>query len=94
LVFSTQILNFERSFSLSQGPKAVLFHLAKFLLEALLTVQNIYSEKYMWGRYEGGNEILENFTSESFRMLLEDFLSTGGRSRNDRGDKTSPLKGP
>jgi hypothetical protein len=35
-VFSTQIHNFERSFSLSSGPKAVLFHLAIFLLEALL----------------------------------------------------------
>jgi hypothetical protein len=28
LVFSTQIHNFERSFSLSSGPKAVLFRLA------------------------------------------------------------------
>ena len=36
LVFSTQIHNFERSFSLSSGPKAVLFRLAKFLLEALV----------------------------------------------------------
>ena len=35
-VFSTQIYNFERSFSLSSGPKAVLFRLAKFLLEALI----------------------------------------------------------
>jgi hypothetical protein len=35
-VFSTQIHNFERSFSLSSGPKAVLFRLAKFLLEALI----------------------------------------------------------
>jgi hypothetical protein len=34
-VFSTQIHNFERSFSLSSGPKAVLFRLAIFLLEAL-----------------------------------------------------------
>jgi len=34
-VFSTQILNFERSLSLSPGPKAVLFRLAKFILEAL-----------------------------------------------------------
>ena len=30
-----KILNFERSFSLSRGPKAVLFRLAKFLSEAL-----------------------------------------------------------
>jgi hypothetical protein len=35
-VFSTQIHIFERSFSLSSGPKAVLFRLAKFLLEALV----------------------------------------------------------
>jgi hypothetical protein len=35
-VFSTQIHNFERSFSLSSDPKAVLFRLAKFLLEALV----------------------------------------------------------
>ena len=35
-VFSTRIHNFERSFSLSSGPKAVLFRLAKFLLEALV----------------------------------------------------------
>jgi len=35
-VFSTQIHNFERSFNLSSDPKAVLFHLAKFLLEALV----------------------------------------------------------
>jgi hypothetical protein len=35
-IFSTQIHNFERSFSLSSGPKAVLFRLAKFLLEALV----------------------------------------------------------
>jgi len=33
-----QILNFERSLSLSRGPKEVLFRLAKFLLEALLIV--------------------------------------------------------
>jgi hypothetical protein len=33
--FSPQILNFEKGFSLSPGPKAVLFHLGKFLLEAL-----------------------------------------------------------
>jgi hypothetical protein len=39
-VFSTQIHNFERSFSVSSGPKAVLFHLAKFLLKAL--VQSVY----------------------------------------------------
>jgi hypothetical protein len=32
-VFSTQIHNFERSFSLSSDPNAVLFRLAKFLLE-------------------------------------------------------------
>jgi hypothetical protein len=31
---------FERSFSLSAGPKAVLFHLAIFLLEALLPVHH------------------------------------------------------
>ena len=31
-----QILNFERSLSLSRGPKAVLFRLAIFLLEALI----------------------------------------------------------
>ena len=30
-----QILNFDRSLRLSPGPKAVLFPLAKFLLEAL-----------------------------------------------------------
>ena len=35
-IFSTQIHNFEKSFSLSSGPKAVLFRLAKFLLEALV----------------------------------------------------------
>jgi hypothetical protein len=35
-VFSTQIHNFERSFSLSSGAKAVLFRLEKFLLEALV----------------------------------------------------------
>ena len=34
-VFSTQIHNFERSLSLSSDPNAVLFRLAKFLLEAL-----------------------------------------------------------
>jgi hypothetical protein len=31
-----QIVNFERSLSLSPGPKAVLFRIAKFLSEALL----------------------------------------------------------
>jgi hypothetical protein len=31
-----QILDFQRSLSLSWDPKAVLFRLAKFLLEALL----------------------------------------------------------
>jgi len=36
LLFSTQIHNFERSFSLSSDPKAVLFRLAKYLLEALV----------------------------------------------------------
>jgi hypothetical protein len=35
-VFSTQIHNFERSFSLSSDPKAALFRLAKFLLEAVV----------------------------------------------------------
>jgi hypothetical protein len=40
LVFPTQIHNFERSFSLSSGPKAVLFRLAIFLLEALLPVHH------------------------------------------------------
>jgi hypothetical protein len=40
LVFSTQIHNFERSFSLSSGLKAVLFRLAIFPLEALLPVHH------------------------------------------------------
>ena len=31
-----QIPNFERSLSLSRGPKPVLFRLAKFLLDALI----------------------------------------------------------
>jgi hypothetical protein len=35
-VFSTQIHNFERSFSLSLDPKAVFVRLAKFLVEALV----------------------------------------------------------
>jgi hypothetical protein len=39
-VFSTQIHNFERSFSLSSGPKAILFRLAIYLLEALLPVHH------------------------------------------------------
>jgi hypothetical protein len=43
LVFSTQIHNFERSFSLPSGPKAVLFRLAIFLLEALLPVHHYSS---------------------------------------------------
>jgi hypothetical protein len=36
LYFQLKIHNFERSFSLSSGPKAVLLCLAKFLLEALV----------------------------------------------------------
>ena len=38
-----QILNFERSLNLPRGPKAVLFRIAKFLLETLLiTIQQVY----------------------------------------------------
>jgi hypothetical protein len=41
-----QILNYERGLSLSPGPKAVLFCLAKFHLEALfITILNQYDEK-------------------------------------------------
>jgi hypothetical protein len=36
LYFQLKIHNFERSFSLSSGPKAVLLRLAKFLLETLV----------------------------------------------------------
>jgi len=35
VVFSTQILSFERSLSLFPGLKVVLFRIAKFLLDAL-----------------------------------------------------------
>ena len=40
LVHSTQIHSLERSFSLFSDPKAVLFHLAKFLVEAMLQIHH------------------------------------------------------
>jgi hypothetical protein len=40
LVHSTQIHSLERSFSLFSDPKALLFHLAKPLLEALLQIHH------------------------------------------------------
>jgi hypothetical protein len=40
LVHSTQIHSLERSFSLFSDPKALLFHLAKLLVEALLQIHH------------------------------------------------------
>jgi len=41
-----QVLNFERSLSLSPGPKAVMFRLAKFLLVAVAEVEYIYFRSF------------------------------------------------
>jgi hypothetical protein len=38
----SEILNFERSVSLSPGLKAVFFCLVKYLLEALVGIPNLY----------------------------------------------------
>ena len=72
LVHSTQIHSLERSFSLFSDRKAVLFHLAKFFVEALL---QIHHHNYF---FTTSNKIKKSITSsEKFQKFNRKIVEIG-----------------
>jgi hypothetical protein len=70
-VFSTQIHNFERGFSLPSDPKAVLFRLAMFLLEALLPVHHHNSFFTTYNKMKKKNITLSEKFQKFNRKIVE-----------------------